>query len=247
MILLFPLILVCGCKKEKAEPKAKETAAEKIQEEWTKDCLSEFLKSAKSWKLNDSSFLDSYQADGTFISFNEGKGEPAVGKWNVISPIAVEIEYNTGNIEKLTVTDITSDSFVWSNGRTRDNVSRAVDSATSPELKEKIKLFKKVDPETVVESGGIGEKYYVYPDKIEKYVCTDDGSSLNYREEPVNGTKLGKFENGTHLYISKRTTEKATTGTTAFPMQILNYLVDGCSAAILKTMIPFRKEMAMLI
>lgn len=210
VFLLFPTVLICGCKKEKAESKAEETAAVKVQEEWTKECLLEFLKSAKSWKLNDSNLLDSYKADGTFISINEGKGEPAVGRWNVVSPVSVEIEYNTGNIEKLTVTGITSDSFVWSNGRTRDNVSRAVDSKISAGLKEKIKLFKKVDPETVVESGGTGEKYYVYPDKIEKCVCTDDGSSLNYREEPVDGTKLGKFENGTRLYISKRTFEKYT-------------------------------------
>lgn len=210
VFLLFPTVLICGCKKEKAESKAEETAAVKVQEEWTKECLLEFLKSAKSWKMNDSNLLDSYKADGTFISINEGKGEPAVGRWNVVSPVSVEIEYNTGNIEKLTVTGITSDSFVWSNGRTRDNVSRAVDSKISAGLKEKIKLFKKVDPETVVESGGTGEKYYVYPDKIEKCVCTDDGSSLNYREEPVDGTKLGKFENGTRLYISKRTFEKYT-------------------------------------
>ena len=40
---------------------------------------------------------------------------------------------------------------------------------------------------------------------IMHFVSTDDGSSLNYRAEPVVGEKLGSFPNGTKLEVTKRT------------------------------------------
>ena len=43
-----------------------------------------------------------------------------------------------------------------------------------------------------------------------KFVKTDDGSKLNYREDPVDGHKVGQFYNDTKLEITKKTNEKIT-------------------------------------
>ena len=60
------------------------------------------------------------------------------------------------------------------------------------------------------EGDAISENYYAFPEVLEKYVCTDDGGNLNFREKPVDGTKIGQFSNGTLLIITKRTDEKYT-------------------------------------
>jgi len=56
----------------------------------------------------------------------------------------------------------------------------------------------------------ISESYFTFPEALEKYVCTDDGGNLNFRQKPVDGAKIGQFSNGTHLSITKRTDEKYT-------------------------------------
>lgn len=61
---------------------------------------------------------------------------------------------------------------------------------------------------TAVVANDTNDEYYTYSEPMEKYVCTDDGSNLNYRESPLDGNKLGKFPNGTRLTISKRTNKK---------------------------------------
>lgn len=56
----------------------------------------------------------------------------------------------------------------------------------------------------------VDENYYTYSEVLERYVCTDDGGNLNFREKPVDGAKKGQFADGTNLCITKRTDEKYT-------------------------------------
>ncbi|MCQ2241882.1 hypothetical protein [Treponema sp.] len=207
VLAAFSFVLLAGCNKEKASAveSASDRKIEEVQEQWSEKELAEYLSSSGKWCIDETSLYDSYSSDGKFASWHDGKGEAAMGTWKAVSPATVEIEFNTGKIEKISITEIASDSFVWNGHR-----AKAEDSKISNGLKKKIPLFKNLDLSSLKENGGASEKYYIYPETIEKRVCTDDGSSLNYREEPMNGTKLGKFEDGMHLYITKRTFEKYT-------------------------------------
>ncbi len=65
-----------------------------------------------------------------------------------------------------------------------------------------------VQAETPVKEEPADDEFFTFSDPIEKYVCTDDGSNLNYRDSPSTGKVLGKFKNGTRLAIFKRTNKK---------------------------------------
>ncbi len=197
----------CTKKESGQKTEAKNPQSVSAEETWTKDDLEKYLASAEHWEIDGSGTVDIYSIHELhdFFSGNENKGFFSSGTWNVIAPNAVEIIFNTGRIEKIIYTEITANSFKW-NGHTAKAVNQNLDEAT----KRHIPLFSKLDPSTITESGSITETYHIYESPKEMKVKTDDGSSLNYRAQPVTGEKLGKFSYGDTVYVSQRTHDAST-------------------------------------
>lgn len=79
---------------------------------------------------------------------------------------------------------------------------------TNIEEKNEVSEVEEIIPEN--------DPIIVYPKSKEMYVFVDVGSNLNYRKNPVDGTKLGKFPNGATLHVTKETRE--------------TYTIDGITA-----------------